>query len=151
MNLPVYPAKGYSITVDIEKPEAAPTVSVTDETNFMVFSRLGNKLRVAGTAELAGWNTSLAAERVAPLKRNAQSLFPEASSYTNLHAWSGLRPTTPDSVPILGTTRYSNLFLNTGHGTLGWTMACGSGRIIADLISGRRPEIDIDGLGLERF
>jgi D-amino-acid dehydrogenase len=151
LNLPVYPAKGYSITVDIDNPPAAPTISITDESSFMVFSRLGNKLRVAGTAELAGWNAGLDPRRVEPLVRNARSLFPAASSYTNLNAWSGLRPTTPDSVPILGATRYSNLFLNTGHGTLGWTMACGSGRIIADLIAGRAPEIDLEGLGLERF
>ncbi len=149
--LPIYPAKGYSISVEIENPAAAPTVSITDETSFMVFSRLGNKLRVAGTAELAGWNTSLDPRRVEPLVRNAKSLFPNASAYKELHAWSGLRPATPDSVPILGTTSYSNLFLNTGHGTLGWTMACGSGRIIADLIAGRRPEIDLEGLGLDRF
>jgi len=151
LDLPVYPAKGYSITVAVENPAAAPTVSITDETNYMVFSRLGNNLRVAGTAELAGWNRDLLAERVEPLVRNAKSLFPTASSYAELHAWAGLRPTTPDSVPILGTTRFENLFLNTGHGTLGWTMACGSARIIADLISGRIPEIDLEGLGLERF
>ncbi len=151
LHLPVYPAKGYSITVEVENPAGAPTVSVTDETNFMVFSRLGNKLRVAGTAELAGWNTSLDPTRVEPLVRNAKSLFPAASSYSALHPWCGLRPATPDSVPILGATPYANLFINTGHGTLGWTMACGSGRIIADLIAGRTPEIDMDGLGLSRF
>jgi D-amino-acid dehydrogenase len=151
LHLPVYPAKGYSISVEIENPAAAPTISITDETNFMVFSRLGNRMRVAGTAELAGWNTGLNPARVAPLVRNARSLFPDASSYTDLHPWSGLRPATPDSVPILGATRYSNLFLNTGHGTLGWTMACGSARIIADLIAGRTPEIDMEGLGLDRF
>lgn len=151
LNLPVYPAKGYSITVEIENPAAAPTLSITDETNFMVFSRLGNKMRVAGTAELAGWNTSLDPARVEPLARNARSLFPAASSYVALHPWCGLRPATPDSVPILGATSYNNLFLNTGHGTLGWTMACGSARIIADLLAGRRPEIDLEGLGLDRF
>jgi D-amino-acid dehydrogenase len=117
----------------------------------MVFSRLGNRMRVAGTAELAGWNTTLDPRRVEPLVRNARSLFPNASKYAQLNAWCGLRPTTPDSVPILGGTRFSNLFLNTGHGTLGWTMACGSGRILADLISGRTPEIDMNGLGLARF
>ncbi len=151
LKLPVYPAKGYSITAEIENPDAAPTVSVTDETNFMVFSRLGNKLRVAGTAELTGWNTTLDPVRVEPLLRNARSLFPAASSYTDVQPWCGLRPATPDSVPLLGATPYENLFLDTGHGTLGWTMACGSGRIIADLISGRTPEIDLDGLGLSRF
>lgn len=151
IDLPIYPAKGYSISVEIENPAAAPTVSITDETNYMVFSRLGNRMRVAGTAELAGWNTGLNPARVEPLVRNAKSLFPGVSSYTNVNPWSGLRPTTPDSVPILGGTSYDNLFLNTGHGTLGWTMACGSARIIADLIAGRTPEIDMAGLGLDRF
>jgi D-amino-acid dehydrogenase len=108
-------------------------------------------MRVAGTAELAGWNTRLDPVRVEPLKRNALSLFPDAAPYDQLNAWCGLRPTTPDSVPILGTAKYENLLLNTGHGTLGWTMACGSGRAIADLISGRTPEIDMSGLGLSRF
>ena len=117
----------------------------------MVFSRLGTKMRVAGTAELAGWNTTLDPARVAPLLRNAQSLFPAASSYAALNPWCGLRPATPDSVPILGATPFANLFLNTGHGTLGWTMACGSARIVADLSAGRRPEIDLEGLGLDRF
>ena len=151
LKVPVYPAKGYSITAEITRPEAAPTISITDESRYMVFSRLGNKLRVAGTAELAGWNLDLDPVRIAPLKRNAVSLFPAAASYANLNAWTGLRPTTPDSVPILGATAYDNLLLNTGHGTLGWTMACGSGRVIADLVAGRKPEIDLDGLGLERF
>lgn len=151
LDLPIYPAKGYSITAEIEHPEEAPTVSITDETRFMVFTRLGNRLRVAGTAELAGWDTDLDPVRVEPLRRNVMSLFPKASSYKELNAWCGLRPTTPDSVPILGATAFENLFLNTGHGTLGWTMACGSGRVIADLISGREPEIEMEGLGVERF
>jgi D-amino-acid dehydrogenase len=144
-------AAGSSITAEIDTPDAAPSVSITDETRFMVFTRLGNRLRVAGTAELAGWNTHLDPVRVEPLARNVKSLFPDASSYKDLNAWCGLRPATPDSVPILGGTRFENLFLNTGHGTLGWTMACGSARVIADLVSGRAPEIDMDGLGLERF
>ncbi len=151
IHLPIYPAKGYSISIDLDSPDSAPTISLTDETRFMVFSRLGNTLRVAGTAELAGWDTSLAPVRVEALKRNAQSLFPEASSYTDLNPWCGLRPATPDSVPILGGTSYENLFLNTGHGTLGWTMACGSAQITADLIAGRKPEIDLNGLTLGRF
>ncbi len=151
LKLPVYPAKGYSISVEITNPDAAPTISITDESKFMVFSRLGNRMRVAGTAELAGWDMDLNQVRIAPLKRNAMSLFPTAAAYGNLNAWTGLRPTTPDSVPILGTTRYDNLLLNTGHGTLGWTMACGSARVITDLIAGRAPEIDLEGLGLERF
>ena len=151
LKLPVYPAKGYSLTAEIENVDAAPSISITDETRFMVFTRLGNRLRVAGTAELAGWDTGLDPWRIAPLTQNVKSLFPKASSYKELNAWCGLRPTTPDSVPILGSTRFENLFINTGHGTLGWTMACGSGRVIADLIAGRAPEIDMDGIGLERF
>jgi D-amino-acid dehydrogenase len=149
--LPVYPAKGYSISVPIENPAAAPTVSITDETRYIVFSRLSNTLRVAGTAELAGWNTSLDPIRVAPLIANARALFPDAASYRDVNPWCGLRPATPDSVPLLGRTPIENLLLNTGHGTLGWTMACGSAQIIADLIAGRTPEIDMEGLGIERF
>jgi D-amino-acid dehydrogenase len=151
LKLPIYPAKGYSISVDIEQPAAAPTISVTDETRFMVFSRLGNVMRVAGTAELAGWDTGLDPVRVEPLVRNAKTLFPAASAYRALNPWCGLRPATPDSVPLLGATPISNLLLNTGHGTLGWTMAAGSARVIADLIAGRKPEIDLGGLGLDRF
>ncbi len=151
LRLPIYPAKGYSISIKLDTPDEAPTVSLTDETRFMVFSRLGNTMRVAGTAELAGWNTYLDPVRVEPLKRNAQSLFPHASSYTELNPWCGLRPATPDSLPILGGTAYENLFLNTGHGTLGWTMACGSARAVADLLAGREPEIDLSGLTLDRF
>lgn len=151
LKLPVYPAKGYSITVDIENAAAAPTISITDETRYIVFSRLGQRLRVAGTAELAGWDTTLNPVRVAPLVNAVKDLFPAASSYQTVNAWSGLRPATPDSVPILGKTRYENLLLNTGHGTLGWTMACGSAKVIADLAAGRAPEIEMQGLGLERF
>ena len=151
LDLPVYPAKGYSISIELTNPSAAPTISITDESRYMVFSRLGNRMRVAGTAELSGWNTNLDPVRVEPLKRNALSLFPDAAPYNELHAWTGLRPTTPDSVPILGPTKYDNLLLNTGHGTLGWTMACGSARVIADQIAGRSPEIDVSGLDLSRF
>ena len=151
LDLPIYPAKGYSITVDIAQENAAPHVSITDETRYMVFSRLGHRMRVAGTAELAGWDTNLNPVRVEPLVRNARELFPHASDYSSVNAWAGLRPATPDSVPIIGGTHYDNLFLNTGHGTLGWTMACGSAKVIADLISGSTPEIDLTGLGLDRF
>lgn len=149
--LPVYPSKGYSITVDIEKPKAAPTVSITDASRYMVFSRLGTRLRVAGTVELSGLNTYLDPVRVAPLIANARELFPDASRYEDVNPWCGLRPSTPDSVPIIGPTKYQNFFVNTGHGMLGWTMACGSGRVIADLISGRSPEIDLSGLTLDRY
>ena len=151
LDLPIYPAKGYSISVEIEQPDAAPTVSITDETKYIVFTRLGRHLRVAGTAELTGWDARLDPRRIAPLVASAQELFPRASPYRDVNAWAGLRPATPDSVPLIGATPIENLFLNTGHGTLGWTMACGSGKAIADLISGRTPEIDLAGLGLDRF
>jgi len=153
LKLPVYPAKGYSITVKLKDAEStlAPQISITDETRFMVFSRLGNRLRAAGTAELAGWNDDLDPMRLNPIIDNTRTLFPKAGNYEDLEPWCGLRPTTPDSVPLIGPTTIKNLYLNTGHGTLGWTMACGSGQIIADLLSDRKPEIDMNGLGLERF
>ncbi|MDX2224772.1 MAG: D-amino acid dehydrogenase [Rhodospirillaceae bacterium] len=151
LRLPIYPAKGYSITAHVRDPAAAPTVSILDETRYMVFSRLGDRLRVAGTAEFTGWDTRIDPVRIEPLLDNARETFPDASDYADLAPWCGLRPATPDSVPILGASPIENVFLNTGHGTLGWTMACGSARIIADLIAGRAPEIDLAGLGLSRF
>ncbi|MCB2108939.1 MAG: D-amino acid dehydrogenase [Rhodobacteraceae bacterium] len=151
LNLPVYPAKGYSITAHVTKSDAAPTVSILDEARYMVFSRLGDRLRVAGTVELGGWSMDLDPVRVKPLLDNARETFPEASDYGEVAPWCGLRPATPDSLPIVGATSFENLFLNTGHGTLGWTMACGSAKVIADLIAGRQPEIDLEGLGIARF
>ncbi len=151
LKTPIYPAKGYSLTADITAADAAPLCSITDEERFMVVTRLGDRIRAAGTAELVGWNKSLDAKRLAPIVAGTRALFPEAADYDTIIPWCGLRPATPDSVPIIGPTRHENLFLNAGHGTLGWTMACGSAQIIADLISGREPEIDLDGLGLDRF
>lgn len=151
LDLPVYPAKGYSATIAVTDPAAAPTVSITDDENKLVFSRLGERLRIAGTAELAGWDRTMTRGRAEVVVRKARALFPRAGDYATAELWAGLRPVTPDSVPILGRSPFANLFLDTGHGTLGWTMSCGSGRVIADLVSGRRPEIDMDGLGLERF
>lgn len=151
LDVPIYPAKGYSMTSAIIDNNAAPSRSITDESRFVVITKLGDSLRAAGTAELAGWNNTLNPARLEPIVRATRSLFPNAADYTAIDPWCGLRPATPDSVPIIGGTPYGNLFLNTGHGTLGWTMACGSGQAIADLISGRNPEIDLEGLGLERF
>jgi D-amino-acid dehydrogenase len=151
LTVPIYPAKGYSLTTPITNADAAPSRSITDESRFIVVTRLGNRLRAAGTAELAGWDLSLDEERLAPITADTRALFPNAADYGNIEPWCGLRPATPDSVPILGGTRYGNLFLNTGHGTLGWTMACGSAQAVADLISGRTPEIDLSGFALERF
>jgi D-amino-acid dehydrogenase len=141
--LPVYPAKGYSATIDIADPARAPTVSLTDEAAKIVISRFGNRLRVAGTAELAGYSTRLNPVRCEALVRRVREFFPGAGHYENALFWTGLRPSTPSNVPLVGRTRYDNLFLNTGHGTLGWTMACGSGRALADIISGRAPQVDL--------
>jgi D-amino-acid dehydrogenase len=151
LDVPIYPAKGYSMTTAITNESAAPSRSITDESKFIVVTRLGNRLRAAGTAELAGWDRSLDPKRLAPILAATRSLFPNAADYSEIEPWSGLRPATPDSVPIIGGTAYGNLFLNTGHGTLGWTMACGSAQALADLISGRTPEIDLEGFGLDRF
>ena len=151
IRLPVYPVKGYSITLPIQNDAAAPQGTLTDETYKVVITRLGNRLRAAGTAELAGYDLALRPARLATLKHVVRDLFPHAGDTSNAEAWAGLRPMTPDNPPVIGTTPYKNLFLNTGHGTLGWTMACGSGRLLADILSGRQPEIDLDGLTLARF
>ncbi len=151
VRLPIVPAKGYSITIPVRLGDCAPTVSLTDDAFKMVYSRLGDRLRVAGTAEMSGYDTTLPERRWRLLVERARALLPRAGDYSQAEPWTGLRPVTPDSVPLLGETPLSGLFLNTGHGTLGWTMACGSGRVIADLISQRTPEIDVVGLGIERF
>lgn len=140
--LPIYPAKGYSASVPVADPALAPTVSLTDDSAKIVISRLGERLRIAGTAELAGYSTDLNPVRCEALIRRAREMFPGAGDYDRATFWTGLRPSTPSNVPLVGRTRYPNLFLNTGHGTLGWTMACGSGRALADIISGRQPEVD---------
>jgi len=140
--LPVYPAKGYSATVPIRDPAKAPQVSLTDEGAKIVLTRLGDRLRIAGTAELSGYSTELNRVRCEALVKRAALLFPEAGDYGEAVFWTGLRPSTPSNVPIIGRSRYPNLYLNTGHGTLGWTMAAGSGRALADIISGRKPEVE---------
>ena len=139
---PIYPAKGYSATIAINGHRGAPTVSLTDLACKLVFSRLGDRLRVAGTAELSGYGTELNRVRCEALVRRAFDLFPDAGEREGVQFWAGLRPATPSNVPLVGGTRYRNLFLDTGHGTLGWTMACGSGRALADLIAGRKPEVE---------
>ncbi len=143
IRLPVYPLKGYSVTLPLGPAEegAAPSVSLTDEAHKIVISRLGQRLRAAGTAELTGYDTEVNAVRCAAIARRLRQLFPGLGAITTLDTWAGLRPATPSNVPLIGRTRLSNLFLNTGHGTLGWTLACGSGRALADLVSGRRPEV----------
>ena len=142
IRLPVYPAKGYSATVALDEDSVAPTVSLTDDAHKLVFSRLGQRLRIAGTAEFNGYNTELNAVRCQALMQRTATLFPDLRPVGKPEFWCGLRPATPSNVPFIGRLAYPNLYLNTGHGTLGWTMACGSAAALADLLGGRRPEPD---------
>jgi D-amino-acid dehydrogenase len=142
IRLAIYPAKGYSVTMPVADAGRAYTVSMTDDEYKLVFSRLGERLRIAGTAELNGYDTAINEVRCRAILRRTLELFPGAGDAARAQFWAGLRPATPSNVPYIGATRYPNLFLNTGHGTLGWTHSCGSGRALADLVSGRRPEID---------
>ena len=151
VQLPVYPVKGYSITVPIRNDVSALQGTLTDETYKTVLTRLGNRLRAAGTAELCGYDLTLRPARLATLTHVVRDLFPSVGDRADAEPWAGLRPMTPDNPPVIGATPYQNLFLNTGHGTLGWTMACGSGKVLADLVSGRLPDIDLAGLTLDRF
>lgn len=148
IDLLIYPGKGYSATYAVTNPTAAPTVSLTDDGYKLVVSRLGDRLRVAGTCELNGYTRELNTTRCEAITRRTQELFPGACDYENPVYWTGLRPLTPSNVPYIGKTRFSNLFLNTGHGTLGWTMGCGSGRAIADIVSGRHPDVDFAFTGM---
>ena len=150
IDLMIYPGKGYSATYQITNPEHAPSVSLTDDGHKLVVSRLGDRLRVAGTCELNGYTRELNTTRCEAITRRTQELFPQACDYDNPAYWTGLRPLTPSNVPYIGKTKFSNLFLNTGHGTLGWTMGCGSGRAIADIVSGRIPELDFAFTGMAR-
>jgi D-amino-acid dehydrogenase len=138
----VYPLKGYSITLPLAPGDGAPTVSLTDEAHKIVISRLGNRLRAAGTAEVAGYDRSVNPVRCNAILRRIGELFPALGAINTVDRWAGLRPATPSNVPIIGRTRLRNLYLNTGHGTLGWTLACGSGHALADLVSGRKPDVE---------
>jgi D-amino-acid dehydrogenase len=140
--LPVYPAKGYSASIPIADEALAPVVSLTDDEAKIVITRLGSRMRVAGTAELSGYSTDLNVVRCEALIRRVREMFPGAADYEHPTFWAGLRPSTPSNVPLIGGTRYRNLYVNTGHGTLGWTMGCGSGKLLADVLSGREPEVD---------
>ena len=142
IRLPVYPAKGYSATLNLDAKSIAPSVSLTDDGHKLVFSRLGQRLRIAGTAEFNGYNTELNDVRCRALMQRATRLFPELRPLGEPELWCGLRPATPSNVPFIGRSALANLFLNTGHGTLGWTMACGSAAALADIVSGRTPEPD---------
>lgn len=151
IGLPVYPIKGYSLTVPITDALAAPVSTVMDETYKVATTRLGDRIRVGGTAEIAGYDTTLHPSRRGPLDRSLRELFPKAGDASRASFWCGLRPMTPDGTPVLGRSKLSNLYLNTGHGTLGWTMAAGSGRVLADIISAKAPDIEVGDLGLGRY
>ncbi|WP_027171668.1 D-amino acid dehydrogenase [Methylobacterium sp. 10] len=151
IGLPIYPVKGYSLTLPVTDAEAAPVSTVMDETYKVAITRLGDRIRVGGTAELAGFSAVLRGPRRETLVRSVGDLFPAGGDLSQAKFWTGLRPMTPDGTPIVGGTHLSNLYTNTGHGTLGWTMACGSGRVLADLISGRTPDIATPDLAVSRY
>ncbi|WP_217483995.1 D-amino acid dehydrogenase [Acinetobacter oleivorans] len=150
LQLPVYPVKGYSLTIPIVDPAFAPQSTVLDETYKIAITRFDQRIRVGGMAELSGFNLGLNEERRATLQMVTQDLFP-GGDMAQASFWTGLRPMTPDSTPIIGATRFKNLFLNTGHGTLGWTMACGSGKLISDIVLNHKTEISTDGLSIQRY
>lgn len=146
--LNIYPAKGYSITVPVKNQEAAFNVSLTDDEYKLVYSRLGDRIRVAGTAELNGYSRDLNYARCRAIVRRAADVMPEAGQWDQAEFWTGLRPTTPSNVPYVGKSHFTNLYLNTGHGTLGWTHSCGSAAALADIVAGRTPEVDFTFSGL---
>ncbi|UXY14141.1 D-amino acid dehydrogenase [Chitiniphilus purpureus] len=147
IRLAIYPAKGYSATIPVRPGQHAPTVSLTDDGHKLVFSRLGDRLRVAGTAEFNGYDLSLNPVRCQALIERTRDIFPDGADYGAAEFWCGLRPATPSNLPYIGRTRYPNLYLNTGHGTLGWTEACGSGLALAQMVDGQRPQVDFPFLG----
>ncbi|USQ95474.1 D-amino acid dehydrogenase [Caulobacter sp. RL271] len=151
LKLPVYPVKGYSITAPIIDAERAPVSTLLDETYKVAITRLGDRIRVGGMAEISGYNNDLPERRRATLQRSVGSLFPGAGDLEAATFWSGLRPMTPDSTPVIGPTKIGNLYLNTGHGTLGWTMACGSAQVLSDIISRRTPDIETADLSIARY
>ena len=151
IHIPVYPVKGYSITLPITNEQFAPESTIMDETHKVAVTRLGDRIRVGGTAELAGYNLDLREGRRETLNHVVTDLFPRGGDVSKAEFWTGLRPMTPDGTPVVGGTPYPNLYLSTGHGTLGWTMAAGTGRVMADVISGRKPDISMDGLTLARY
>ena len=151
IDIPVYPVKGYSLTVPITNADAAPVSTIMDETYKVAITRFDNRIRLGGMAELAGFDLSLNPRRRETLEMVAGDLFPQGGNPQEGTLWTGLRPMTPDGTPIIGATGYDNLWLNTGHGTLGWTMSCGSAQVLADLLVGRPTEIAADDLGLSRY
>lgn len=151
IRLPVYPLKGYSLTLPVIDPAMAPMSTVMDETYKVAITRFDRRIRMGGMAEVSGFDLSLAPKRRATLEMVIRDLYPQGGDLGAAEFWTGLRPTTPDGTPVVGATRYRNLFLNTGHGTLGWTMACGSGRYLADVMSSKLPQISGEGLDIFRY
>lgn len=151
IDIPVYPVKGYSITVPIVDEAASPQSTVMDETYKVAITRLGDRIRVGGTAEVGSYKVNLLPARRAPLDRSLTDLFPKGGDMSRSTFWSGLRPMTPDGPPIIGPTCFDNLYLNTGHGTLGWTMACGAARVVSDQIAGLKPEVAAEELSIRRY
>ena len=146
LRLPVYPVKGYSATVPVEKRNGAPEVGGVDENNLVAWCRMGDRLRLTSTAEFSGYGTDHRPQDFAAMLRTARELFPQGGDYDRPSYWACLRPMTPEGTPIFGRGRHRNLWINTGQGHMGWTMACGSARITADLMAGRKPEIDTTGM-----
>jgi D-amino-acid dehydrogenase len=152
IDIPIYPVKGYSITLPVLNDLDAPQSTVMDDKNKVGITRLGSTIRVAGIAHLTDHNSSLREKSLHSLKKGLNNLFPRAAKETDdINFWTGFRPSTPDSTPIIGTTPYSNLYLNTGHGTLGWTMSLGSGKLLASIVSGNEPEISLEGIDMSRY
>ena len=151
LSIPVYPLKGYSLTLPIVDATRAPRSTVMDETYKIAVTRFDERIRVGGMAEIAGYDLRLDPRRRKTLEMVVENLFPGAGAVADAQFWTGLRPMTPDGTPIVGRTPVPNLWLNTGHGTLGWTMACGSARLLSDQITGRPTEISSEGLGVERY
>ncbi|THF47366.1 D-amino acid dehydrogenase [Allorhizobium terrae] len=150
IKLPVYPVKGYSLTIPIVDPSKSPESTVMDETYKIAITRLGDRIRVGGMAEISGYTNDLGQARRRTLEHSVTDLFP-GGDLSKANFWSGLRPMTPDGTPVIGATRLTNLYINSGHGTLGWTMSCGSARMLSDVISGRKPEIETADLALSRY
>nr|WP_174506857.1 D-amino acid dehydrogenase [Acinetobacter sp. Marseille-Q1620] len=150
LDLPVYPVKGYSLTIPIIDANFAPQSTVLDETYKIAITRFDERIRVGGMAELSGFNLGLKENRRQTLEMVTKDLFP-GGDLEQAFFWTGLRPMTPDSTPIIGATRFKNLFLNTGHGTLGWTMACGSGKLISDIVMQHKTDISTEGLSINRY
>ncbi|WP_169569041.1 D-amino acid dehydrogenase [Sneathiella limimaris] len=151
LKLPIYPVKGYSVSIPIAQSNTAPWTSITDMENHVVISRLGSHLRAAGTAEINGYTTEPNQTRENMVLDAVRSLFPNAGDFDAAERWCGLRPMTPDCVPLIGKTQYSNLFLNTGHGHLGWTLSSGSAKLLSDLIGNKQPQLDITAYSVDRF